>query len=135
MFTSMSEKELDRKKETNANKTASKSAIRKTANPEPYYANALKLFNDRKYGEAKKEILKYLAARKNSKGQDLLNRINSEIKRVVNDLMGDAVLNYNSQKYDTALKLFNSVLELEYNSEARDYKNRIERKLNALDVL
>jgi tetratricopeptide (TPR) repeat protein len=103
--------------------------------PEMYYKNALKAFNEKDYLIAKKEIRRYRNIKEDQKSLDLYNKIDGEIKKIVNELMPDAILNYNSQKYDEALKLFNQVLEVDNNDEALDYKVRIERKLKALDVL
>ncbi|OHD14459.1 MAG: hypothetical protein A2086_09240 [Spirochaetes bacterium GWD1_27_9] len=99
-----------------------------------YYNNALTAFQNKQYAQAKKEIKKYLSLNNNTKGQQLEAKINQEIKLLVDNLMGDAILNYNSLKYEEALKMFKAVLAIDTtNEEALDYKARIEKTLQALE--
>jgi tetratricopeptide (TPR) repeat protein len=91
--------------------------------------------NNKQYALAKKEIKKCLIITDDQKALDLSNRIDVEIKKQTDVLMGDAVLNYNSQKYEEALKMFNQILEIDRNNDiAMDYKSRIEKRLKALDL-
>ena len=123
------------KKNNTLLKEKQKQAEKQKDEADSYYYNALDALKNKQYDDARREIRKCLLITDDQKAQDLSKKIEAEIKKEVDTLMGDAVLNYNSQKYEEALKLFNKILDIDRNNDtALDYKSRIEKRLKALDL-
>jgi tetratricopeptide (TPR) repeat protein len=123
------------KKTNDTVKDKPKETDKQKGEADTYYDNALEYLNNKQYAVAKQEIQKCLIMTDDQKALDLSAKIDAEIKKQVDVLMGDAVLNYNSQKYEDALKLFNQILDIDTNNDAAmDYKSRIEKRLKALDL-